>query len=76
MTLTNFLQFAVVLAAIWMGARCSTSQATTTRARTPLGMALDIPPQVLVAMFPSVNGYFLATAVAVITGLALAKVMF
>ncbi len=88
------------------------SQAATTRALMPLGMALGIPPQFLIAMFPSVNGYFfiptygsliaainfdlsgttkigkyvlnhsfmipgiVATAVAVITGLALAKVMF
>ena len=78
----------------------------------PLGMALGIPPQFLIAMFPSVNGYFfiptygsliaainfdlsgttkigkyvlnhsfmipgvVATAVAVITGLFLAKIMF
>jgi anaerobic C4-dicarboxylate transporter DcuA len=34
------------------------SQAATTRALMPLGMALGIPPQFLVAMFPSVNGYF------------------
>jgi anaerobic C4-dicarboxylate transporter DcuA len=88
------------------------SQAATTRALMPLGMALGIPPQFLIAMFPSVNGYFfiptygsliaainfdlsgttkigkyvlnhsfmipgiVATAVAVITGLMLAKVMF
>ena len=88
------------------------SQAATTRALMPLGMALGIPPQFLIAMFPSVNGYFfiptygsliaainfdlsgttrigkyvvnhsfmipgvVATAVAVITGLALARVMF
>jgi anaerobic C4-dicarboxylate transporter DcuA len=88
------------------------SQAATTRALMPLGMALGIPPQFLIAMFPSVNGYFfiptygsliaainfdlsgttkigkyvlnhsfmipgvVATAVAVTTGLALAKVMF
>ena len=88
------------------------SQAATTRALMPLGIALGIPPQFLIAMFPSVNGYFfiptygsliaainfdlsgttkigkyvlnhsfmipgiVATTVAVITGLALAKVMF
>jgi anaerobic C4-dicarboxylate transporter DcuA len=88
------------------------SQAATTRALMPLGVALGIPPQFLIAMFPSVNGYFfiptygsliaainfdlsgttkigryvlnhsfmipglVATAVAVITGLFLARVMF
>ena len=88
------------------------SQAATTRALMPLGIALGIPPQFLIAMFPSVNGYFfiptygsliaainfdlsgttrigkyvlnhsfmipgvVATAVAVITGLALARLMF
>jgi anaerobic C4-dicarboxylate transporter DcuA len=88
------------------------SQAATTRALMPLGIALGIPPQFLIAMFPSVNGYFfiptygsliaainfdqsgttrigkyvlnhsfmipglVATAVAVVTGLALARVMF
>jgi anaerobic C4-dicarboxylate transporter DcuA len=88
------------------------SQAATTRALMPLGIALGIPPQFLIAMFPSVNGYFfiptygsliaainfdlsgttkigryvlnhsfmipglVATAVAVITGLFLARVMF
>ena len=88
------------------------SQAATTRALMPLGMALGIPPQFLIAMFPSVNGYFfiptygsliaainfdlsgttrigkyvlnhsfmvpgiVATSTAVITGLALAKVLF
>ena len=88
------------------------SQAATTRALMPLGIALGIPPQFLIAMFPSVNGYFfiptygsliaainfdlsgttkigkyvlnhsfmvpgiVATAVAVITGLFLAKIMF
>jgi len=34
------------------------SQAATTRALMPLGIALGIPPQLLIAMFPSVNGYF------------------
>ena len=34
------------------------SQAATTRALMPLGMTLGIPPQFLIAMFPSVNGYF------------------
>ena len=88
------------------------SQAATTRALMPLGMALGIPPQFLIAMFPSVNGYFfiptygsliaainfdlsgttkigkyvlnhsfmipgvVATAVAVTTGLFLARIMF
>jgi anaerobic C4-dicarboxylate transporter DcuA len=88
------------------------SQAATTRALMPLGIALGIPPQFLIAMFPSVNGYFfiptygsliaainfdlsgttkigkyvlnhsfmipgiVATAVAVTTGLALARIMF
>jgi anaerobic C4-dicarboxylate transporter DcuA len=88
------------------------SQAATTRALMPLGMALGIPPQFLIAMFPSVNGYFfiptygsliaainfdlsgttkigkyvlnhsfmipglVATSVAVVTGLFLAKLMF
>jgi len=88
------------------------SQAATTRALMPLGIALGIPPQFLIAMFPSVNGYFfiptygsliaainfdlagttkigkyvlnhsfmipglVATAVAVVVGLFLAKVMF
>ena len=33
-------------------------QAATTRALMPLGIALGIPPQFLIAMFPSVNGYF------------------
>jgi anaerobic C4-dicarboxylate transporter DcuA len=88
------------------------SQAATTRALMPLGMALGIPPQFLIGAFPSVNGYFfiptygsliaainfdlsgttrigryilnhsfmipglVATFVAVLTGLVLAKVMF
>lgn len=34
------------------------SQAATTRALMPLGLALGIPPSFLIAMFPSVNGYF------------------
>jgi anaerobic C4-dicarboxylate transporter DcuA len=34
------------------------SQAATTRALMPLGLALGIPPQFLIASFPSVNGYF------------------
>jgi anaerobic C4-dicarboxylate transporter DcuA len=34
------------------------SQAATTRALMPLGIALGIPPQFLIAMFPAVNGYF------------------
>jgi anaerobic C4-dicarboxylate transporter DcuA len=88
------------------------SQAATTRALMPLGVALGIPPQFLIAVFPSVNGYFfiptygsliaainfdlsgttkigkyvlnhsfmipglVATFVAVLTGLVLAKLMF
>src|SRR5215475_14276112 len=88
------------------------SQAATTRALMPLGLALGIPPQFLIGAFPSVNGYFfiptygsliaainfdlsgttkigkyvlnhsfmipglVATAVAVIVGLFLAKIMF
>jgi anaerobic C4-dicarboxylate transporter DcuA len=88
------------------------SQAATTRALMPLGIALGIPPQFLIAMFPAVNGYFfiptygsliaainfdlsgttkigkyvlnhsfmipgiVATTVAVVTGLFLAKLMF
>jgi anaerobic C4-dicarboxylate transporter DcuA len=87
------------------------SQAATTRALMPLGIALGIPPNFLIAMFPSVNGYFfiptygsliaainfdrsgttrvgkyvlnhsfmipglIATAVAVFTGLLLAKIL-
>jgi anaerobic C4-dicarboxylate transporter DcuA len=34
------------------------SQAATTRALMPLGIVLGIPPQFLIAMFPSVNGDF------------------
>lgn len=34
------------------------SQAATTRALMPLGFALGVPPQYLIAMFPAVNGYF------------------
>jgi anaerobic C4-dicarboxylate transporter DcuA len=34
------------------------SQAATTRALMPLGIALGIPPQFLIGMFPAVNGYF------------------
>ena len=88
------------------------SQAATTRALMPLGLALGIPPQFLIAMFPSVNGYFfiptygsliaainfdlsgttkigkyvlnhsfmmpglVATAVSVITGLFIARMLF
>ncbi|HRD98279.1 MAG: anaerobic C4-dicarboxylate transporter [Rubrivivax sp.] len=88
------------------------SQAATTRALMPLGVTLGIPPQFLIAMFPSVNGYFfiptygsliaainfdlsgttrigkyvlnhsfmipglVATSVAVVTGLAMARVVF
>jgi len=88
------------------------SQAATTRALMPLGIALGIPPQFLIGVFPSVNGYFfiptygsliaainfdqsgttkigkyvlnhsfmipglVATFVAVLTGLVLAKLMF
>ena len=88
------------------------SQAATSRALMPLGISLGIPPQFLIAMFPSVNGYFfiptygsliaainfdlsgttkigkyvlnhsfmipgiVATTVAVVTGLAIAKAIF
>jgi anaerobic C4-dicarboxylate transporter DcuA len=88
------------------------SQAATTRALMPLGVALGIPPQFLIGAFPSVNGYFfiptygsliaainfdlsgttkigkyvlnhsfmipglVATFVAVLVGLAIAKVLF
>ena len=88
------------------------SQAATTRALMPLGLALGIPPQFLIGAFPSVNGYFfiptygsliaainfdlsgttkigtyilnhsfmlpglIATSVAVLTGLAIASVIF
>jgi anaerobic C4-dicarboxylate transporter DcuA len=34
------------------------SQAATTRALMPLGIALGIPPPLLIGSFPSVNGYF------------------
>lgn len=34
------------------------SQAATIRALLPLGMALDISPYMLIALFPAVNGYF------------------
>ena len=34
------------------------SQAATTRALMPLGIALGLPPQTLIAAFPAVNGYF------------------
>jgi anaerobic C4-dicarboxylate transporter DcuA len=34
------------------------SQAATTRALMPLGLALGIQPQFLIGAFPSVNGYF------------------
>jgi anaerobic C4-dicarboxylate transporter DcuA len=88
------------------------SQAATTRALMPLGLALGIQPQYLIGAFPSVNGYFfiptygtliaainfdqsgttrigkyilnhsfmipglVATSVAVLVGLVLAKVIF
>jgi anaerobic C4-dicarboxylate transporter DcuA len=88
------------------------SQAATTRALMPLGIALGIPPQFLIGMFPAVNGYFfiptygsliaainfdlsgttrigkyvlnhsfmipglVATSVAVVVGLFLARIMF
>ncbi|MEV7415737.1 anaerobic C4-dicarboxylate transporter family protein [Streptomyces sp. NPDC089919] len=35
------------------------SQATTTKALMPLGLALGIPVPLLIAMWPAVNGYFL-----------------
>ncbi|MBJ7996139.1 MULTISPECIES: anaerobic C4-dicarboxylate transporter family protein [Bacillus] len=34
------------------------SQAATVRALVPLGLSLGIPPALLIAMFPAVNGYF------------------
>ena len=34
------------------------SQAATIRALLPLGIALGIPPYLLIALFPAVNGYF------------------
>jgi anaerobic C4-dicarboxylate transporter DcuA len=34
------------------------SQAATTRALMPLGLALGIPPPLLIGSFPAVNGYF------------------
>jgi anaerobic C4-dicarboxylate transporter DcuA len=34
------------------------SQAATTRALMPLGLALGISPPLLIGMFPAVNGYF------------------
>ena len=34
------------------------SQAATVRALMPLGLSLGIPPALLIAMFPAVNGYF------------------
>jgi len=34
------------------------SQAATVRALVPLGIGLGIPPAVLIAIFPAVNGYF------------------
>ena len=34
------------------------SQAATTKALFPLGLALGIAPATLVALFPAVNGYF------------------
>lgn len=88
------------------------SQAATTRALMPLGVALGIPAPLLIGMFPAVNGYFfiptygsliaainfdlsgttkigryvlnhsfmipglVATAVAVVTGLAIARLIF
>lgn len=38
------------------------SQAATTRAIMPLGIALGIPPQLLIAMFPAVGGIFFLPA--------------
>ncbi|WP_327355468.1 anaerobic C4-dicarboxylate transporter family protein [Streptomyces sp. NBC_01304] len=35
------------------------SQATTTKALMPLGVALGIPTPLLIAMWPAVNGYFI-----------------
>ena len=34
------------------------SQVATVRALMPLGLSLGIPPALLIAMFPAVNGYF------------------
>ena len=34
------------------------SQAATVRTLYPLGIALGIPPMILIALFPAVNGYF------------------
>ena len=34
------------------------SQAATVRAIMPLGIALGLPPMLLIALFPTVNGYF------------------
>lgn len=34
------------------------SQAATLRALLPLGISLGLPPQIIIAIFPSVNGYF------------------
>lgn len=34
------------------------SQASTTRAMVPLGLALSINPVMMIALFPAVNGYF------------------
>ena len=34
------------------------SQAATIRAIAPLGLLLGIPPMMLIALFPAVNGYF------------------
>jgi anaerobic C4-dicarboxylate transporter len=34
------------------------SQAATARAVMPIGVAMGLPPQALIGMFPAVNGYF------------------
>lgn len=47
--------FAIALFAV---STLTLSQAATTRALMPLGIALGIPAPILIAVFPSVNGYF------------------
>ena len=34
------------------------SQAATTKILYPIGLAMGVPPLVLLALFPAVNGYF------------------
>lgn len=47
--------FAIALFAV---STLTLSQAATTRALMPLGIALGIPAPILISVFPSVNGYF------------------